>query len=83
MGSALAIRDDIPAVELRRLARLEDDGVACVKLCKLVLAADVVGPVGNAQRCPRGVQAASLSCSFLCSRRSSMFRYRCCSSQFS
>ena len=48
--------------------------VACVKLCKLVLAADVVGPVGNAQRCPRGAQAASLSCSFLCSRRSSMFR---------
>jgi hypothetical protein len=24
--------------------------VVCVKLCKLVLAADVVGPVGNAQR---------------------------------
>ena len=30
MGSALAIRDDVPAAELRRLARLEDDGrIAC------------------------------------------------------
>ena len=30
MGSALPIRDDIPAAELRRLARLEEDGrVAC------------------------------------------------------
>jgi transposase len=30
MGSAVPIRDDVPASELRRLARLEDDGrVAC------------------------------------------------------
>jgi hypothetical protein len=26
MGSALAIRDDVAATELRRLARIEDDG---------------------------------------------------------
>ena len=30
MGAALPIRDDIPTTELRRLARLEDDGrIAC------------------------------------------------------
>jgi hypothetical protein len=37
----------------------------------------VVGPVGNAQRCPRGGlvgHAAMRRASFLCSRRSSMFR---------
>ncbi len=49
-------------------------GVVCVKVRNLVVAADAVGSVGNAQRCPQGGQAASLSCSFLCSRRSSMFR---------
>ena len=48
--------------------------VVCVKVRNLVVAADAVGSVGNAQRCPQGGQAASLSCSFLCSRRSSMFR---------
>src|SRR4051794_37835439 len=36
--------------------------VVSVKLCNLVLAADVVGPAGNAQRCPQGGQRAGLSC---------------------
>lgn len=45
MGSALAIRDDIPAVELRRLARLEDDGRIA---CRLLALANALGGMSRA-----------------------------------
>src|SRR5919106_1314084 len=40
MGSALPIRDDVPAAELRRLARLEDDGRVACRLLALANARD-------------------------------------------
>jgi transposase len=40
MGSALAIRDDMPADELRRLARLETDGRVACRLLALANAVD-------------------------------------------
>ena len=44
MGSALAIRDDVPAAELRRLARLEDDGRIACRLIALANALEVPRP---------------------------------------
>ena len=40
MGAALPIRDDIPAAELRRLARLEEDGRVACRLLALANALD-------------------------------------------
>jgi hypothetical protein len=40
MGSALPIRDDVPAVELRQLARLENDGRVACRLLALANALD-------------------------------------------
>jgi transposase len=40
MGRAVAIRDDIPVQELRRLARLEDDGRVTCRLLALANALD-------------------------------------------
>ena len=40
MGAALPIRDDIPAAELRRLARLEGDGRVACRLLALANALD-------------------------------------------
>ena len=40
MGSALPIRGDVPAAELRRLARLEDDGRVACRLLALANALD-------------------------------------------
>jgi transposase len=45
MGSALAIRDDVPAAELRRLARLEDDGRIA---CRLIALANALGGMSRA-----------------------------------
>ena len=56
---------------------LEDAEIAvvCVKFSNLVMAADVVGPVVNVERCPRAIdQAALRSASFLSSRKVSIFR---------
>jgi transposase len=40
MGAALPIRDDVPAAELRRLARLEEDGRVACRLLALANALD-------------------------------------------
>lgn len=40
MGSALAIRDDVPVAELRRLARREEDGRVACRLLALANALD-------------------------------------------
>jgi hypothetical protein len=40
MGSALAIRDDLPASGLRQLARVEDDGRVACRLLALANALD-------------------------------------------
>ena len=45
MGFALAIRDDVPAAELRRLARLEDDGRIA---CRLIALANALGGMSRA-----------------------------------
>jgi hypothetical protein len=49
MGRAVAIRDDIPVQELRRLARLEDDGRVTCRLLALANALDGMsrGPAGR------------------------------------
>jgi transposase len=46
MGRAVAIRDDLPAKELRRLARLEDDGRVT---CRLRALANVLDGMSRAQ----------------------------------
>ena len=46
MGSALAIRDDVPAAELRRLARLEDDGRIACRLIALANALEGMSRAG-------------------------------------
>ena len=57
------------------LRGVRDGGVVCVKFSNLVMAADVVGPVVNVERCPRAIaQAALRSASFLSSRKVSIFR---------
>ena len=50
MGSALAIRDDVPAVELRRLARLEDDGRVACRLLALANALEGMSRAGAAEQ---------------------------------
>ena len=50
MGSALAIRDAVPAVELRRLARLEDDGRVACRLLALANALEGMSRAGAAEQ---------------------------------
>ena len=50
MGSALAIRDDVPAAELRRLARLEDDGRVACRLLALANALEGMSRAGAAEQ---------------------------------
>jgi hypothetical protein len=50
MGAALSIRDDIPAAELRRLARLEDDGRVACRLLALANAVDGMSRAAAAER---------------------------------
>ena len=50
MGSALAIRDDIPAAELRRLARLEDDGRIACRLIALANSLEGMSRAGAAEQ---------------------------------
>jgi transposase len=52
MGAALPIRDDIPTTELRRLARLEDDGRIA---CRLIALANALEGMSRAR-------AAELAC---------------------
>ena len=50
MGSALAIRDDVPAAELRRLARLEDDRRVACRLLALANALEGMSRAGAAEQ---------------------------------
>ena len=50
MGTALPIRDDIPAAELRRLARLEDDGRVACRLLALANALDGMSRAAAAEQ---------------------------------
>jgi transposase len=50
MGLAVAIRDEIPAKELRRLARLEDDGRVTCRLLALANALDGMSRAEAAQQ---------------------------------
>jgi transposase len=50
MGAALAIRDDIPVAELRRLARLEEDGRVACRLLALANALDGMSRAAAAEQ---------------------------------
>lgn len=50
MGAALPIRDDVPAAELRRLARLEGDGRVACRLLALANALDGMSRVAAAEQ---------------------------------
>jgi putative transposase len=61
MGSALPIREDVPAAELRQLARLEDDGRVACRLLALAHALDGLSRAAaarqagmDARRCATG-----------------------------
>jgi putative transposase len=50
MGAALPIRGDVPAAELRRVARLEDNGRVACRLLALANALDGMGRAAAARQ---------------------------------